>query len=167
MLLECGADVRPRGVTGQHEVVQPAEQAERVVPGKVGRERADPRVVRKPAAEIGVERRAAVAVRGLPLEDLLLTRVGRARYFAAARADLACSTISLNLPGSVAARSASTFRSSSTFAIFKPDMNWLYERPFARAPALMRMIQSFRNSRFRTFRSRYAYARERSTCSFA
>jgi hypothetical protein len=58
-------------------------------------------------------------------------------------------------------------RSSSISAAFRPAMNWLYESPFARAPALMRMIQSFRNSRFRTLRSRYAYARERSTCSLA
>ena len=39
-------------------------------------------------------------------------------------------------------------------AFVQPWTNWLYERSFARAAALMRVIQSFRNSRFRTFRSR-------------
>ena len=119
-LFERVADRVPRRVTGEHEVVQAGEQAERIVPREVRRERADPRINREPATEVCVERRAAVAVPGLPLKDLALTR-----YFAAASAERACSTISVNLPGSVAARSASTFRSSSTFAIFKPDMNWL------------------------------------------
>ena len=120
VLLERDADLVPRGVTGEHEIVQTAEETQRKVPREIGRDRADPRIFREPATKVGVERRAAVAVRRLPLEDLALPG-----YFAAASADLACSTISLNLPGSVAARSASTFRSSSTFAIFKPDMNWL------------------------------------------
>ena len=72
----------------------------------------------------------------------------------AASADLACSASLPNAAGSLIARSASTLRSSSTFAAFRPEMNWLYESPFARAPALMRMIQSRRNSRFLFLRSR-------------
>jgi hypothetical protein len=39
-------------------------------------------------------------------------------------------------------------------ALPQPLMNWLYERPFARAAALMRVIQSWRKVRFLTFRSR-------------
>ena len=120
MLFERNSDRVPRRVTGKHEVVEAGEQAQRNVPGELGRNDADPRIISEPATEACVERRSAVAIGGLPLEDLALTR-----YFAAARADFACSTISVNLPGSVAARSASTFRSSSTFAIFKPHMNWL------------------------------------------
>src|SRR5437763_11854910 len=72
----------------------------------------------------------------------------------AASAAFACSAIAPNAAGSLTARSASTFRSSSIPAFGQPCTNWLYERPFARAAALIRVIQSFRNSRFRTFRSR-------------
>jgi hypothetical protein len=73
-----------------------------------------------------------------------------------ASAALACSAMAPNAAGSLTARSASTFRSSSIPAFEQPCTNWLYESPFARAAALIRVIQSFRNSRFRTFRSRYA-----------
>jgi hypothetical protein len=70
------------------------------------------------------------------------------------RADLACSAIAVNAAGSLTARSARTLRSSSMPALPQPFTNWLYERPFARAAALMRVIQSWRNVRFRTLRSR-------------
>src|SRR5262249_49560781 len=135
VLDERRADVVPARLAREHEVVQPAEQAEREVPDEVGSDVADPRVLREPATQCCVERRAAVAVDGLPLEDL-----GLPRYFASA--DFACSAISPNLAGSETARSASTLRSRSISAAFRPAMNWLYERPFARAPALIRMIQS-------------------------
>ena len=36
----------------------------------------------------------------------------------------------------------------------QPEMNWLYERPWCRAPALMRVIHSRRIVRFFAFRSR-------------
>jgi hypothetical protein len=118
MLLERGADVVPRRLTGEHEVVQAAEQPQREVPRQVGRDLADPRVVREPPTQFCVERRAAVAIGRLPLEDLRLPR-----YFASA--DLACSTISPNFAGSATARSASTLRSRSISAAFRPAMNWL------------------------------------------
>ena len=119
MPVERRADVVPRSLPRELEVMETGEEAKREIPVQVRRERTDPRILREPATQFGIERRAAAAVDRLPAEDLRLPR-----YFgAAASADFACSTISLNLPGSVAARSASTFRSSSTFAIFKPDMN--------------------------------------------
>src|SRR5262249_47614499 len=98
------------------------------------------------------------AVARLAEEDLLLA-AGCAQAAAvdcASSADFACAASSANAAGSRAAMSASTLRSSSTFAAFMPAMNWLYERPLARAPALMRMIQSRRKARLRFFRSRYA-----------
>src|SRR5439155_4233565 len=73
---------------------------------------------------------------------------------ALASAAFACSAICPNAAGSLTARSASTFRSSSMPALAQPLTNWLYDRPFARAAALIRMIQSRRNSRFLFFRSR-------------
>ena len=110
--------VVPARVPGEHEVVQPAEQPERDVPGVAGKQLVDPAVAREPSAERRVERRAAVAVRRLPLEDL-----GAAAYFAAASAAFAVSASSPNFAGSATARSASTFRSSSTSAAFRPEMN--------------------------------------------
>src|SRR6266540_2791318 len=71
-----------------------------------------------------------------------------------ASADFACSAIAPNAAGSLTARSASTFRSSSMPACLQPAMNWLYERSCCRAAALMRMIQSRRNVRFFALRSR-------------
>src|SRR4051812_3066415 len=73
---------------------------------------------------------------------------------AVASAAFACSTIWPNAPGSLTARSASTLRSSSMPAFEQPFTNWLYERPFARAAALIRMIQRRRKSRFLFLRSR-------------
>src|SRR5581483_7238241 len=157
-----GIDVVPARPAAEHEVVQPAEQAQRQVPAKVGRKLADPPVDGEAPAELRIERRAAIAELRLPVEDR-----GLAVYFACASAAFACSASSPNFAGSLTARSARILRSSSTSAAFSPATNWLYESPFARAPALMRMIQRRRNSRFRTLRSRYAYASERSTCSFA
>jgi hypothetical protein len=62
----------------------------------------------------------------------------------------------VNAAGSDTAKSASVFRSSSISAALQPAMNWLYERPFARAAALIRWIQRLRKVRFFAFRSRYA-----------
>ena len=53
------------------------------------------------------------------------------------------------------AMSASDLRSSSIPAFLTPAMKRLYERPFTRAAALMRTIQSERNVRLRALRSRY------------
>src|SRR5690349_9368308 len=142
--------------------MQSGEQPEWEIPFEVGCNAGDTRVAGQLAAYTRIQRRAAVAVDGLPLEDLALSPTV---YLASAA--FACCTISPNFAGSAIARSARTLRSSSTFAAFRPAMNWLYDNPFARAPALMRMIPSFRNSRLRTLRSRYAYASERSTCSLA
>ena len=68
------------------------------------------------------------------------------RRFQASSAALACSAIAPNAAGSLTARSASTLRSSSMPAFAQPCTNWLYESPFARAAALIRVIQSLRNS---------------------
>jgi hypothetical protein len=118
MLDERGVDVAPRRLVREDEVVQAAEQPERVVPVEVGIEIADPRILREPATQIRVERRPAVAVDGLAAEDLRLPC-----YLASAA--LACSAISPNFAGSVVARSASTLRSRSISAAFRPAMNWL------------------------------------------
>src|SRR5579862_2492009 len=67
---------------------------------------------------------------------------------AASRAALAFSTSKPNPAASPAATSASTLRSSSMPAAFRPCMNLLYEMPACRQPALMRTIHSARNSRF-------------------
>jgi hypothetical protein len=57
---------------GEYEVVQPTEQAQREVPAEVGCKVADPRIIREPATECCVERRAAVAIDRLAGEDLRL-----------------------------------------------------------------------------------------------
>src|SRR5262249_57493271 len=119
------------------------------VPPQVERECRHARVVRQSAAQSRVQRRAAVAVRRLAQEDLALALVRQL-----ASADFACSASLPNASGSLTARSASTFRPTSTSAALSPEMNWLYESPFARAPALMRTIHSRRNSRFLFLRSR-------------
>src|SRR6266550_7164761 len=74
------------------------------------------------------------------LELLVLARGDQAA--SEPSADLAFSAIAPKACGSLTARSASTLRSSSISAFFKPATNWLYESPFARAAALIRMIQS-------------------------
>ncbi len=120
VLDERAADVDPPRLTGEHEVMERAEQAKRKVPVEVGGDLGNKRVVREAAAEIRVELRAAVAVAGLPAEDLRLPV-----YFAVASAAFACSTNSANFAGSTTARSARTLRSSSISAAFRPEMNWL------------------------------------------
>src|SRR5207247_6569403 len=85
---------------------------------------------------------AAVVQLADELELLVLARGDQLDW---ASADLACSTMAPKAFGSLTARSASTLRSSSMFAFLSPATNWLYESPFARAPALMRMIHSRRN----------------------
>src|SRR5262249_59008439 len=72
----------------------------------------------------------------------------------ASSADFAFSATAAKASGSETARSASTLRSSAISAFRQPAMNWLYESPFCRAAALIRRIQSRRNSRLRFFRSR-------------
>ena len=119
----------PRRFAAERQVMQAAEQPERQVPLEIGCDAGDPKVAGKLAAYACVERRAAVAIDGLPLEDLPLPV---ATYLASAA--FACWTISPNFAGSAIARSARILRSSSTFAAFRPAMNWLYDSPFARAP---------------------------------
>src|SRR3954468_9149428 len=155
---------RPRvDPVGEREKVQAAEESDRRIPPDLTDDRLDRLVGREPAADVGIQRRAAALAR------LRLTQEG---FFelgvqAVSSADFACSAIAPNACGSLTASSARTFRSSSMSAFFSPAINWLYERPLARAPALIRMIQSRRKVRFFALRSRYAYVRECSTCSFA
>src|SRR5581483_1016228 len=139
--------VVPRRLAAEDEVVHAAEEPQREVPAQVGRKRRDARVVGEPRRQRRVHRRARLEVGRLAAEDLFLPGQPGS-------ADFACSASFPNATGSLMARSERTLRSSSTPASFRPEMNWLYERPFARAPALMRMIQSRRNVRFLTFRSR-------------
>src|SRR5205807_252321 len=128
----------------KRQVMQPAQQTDGNVPPYVPDDRLDRRIFGKAPADIGIERRAAaLAGIGLPEERLRELRV---QTFSSA--DFACSAMAPKACGSRTARSASTLRSSSIPAVFKPAMNWLYERPFARAPALIRMIQSRRKVRF-------------------
>src|SRR4029453_13077080 len=72
----------------------------------------------------------------------------------ASSAALACAAILPNASGSLTARSASTLRSSGISALRRPATSWLYESPSRRAAALMRMIHSRLNVRFRFFLSR-------------
>src|SRR2546430_2236822 len=85
------------------------------------------------------------------LEPLVVAGRDQASTLSAA---LACSAIAPNAAGSLTARSARILRSSSMPALPQPWMNWLYDSPFCRAAALMRVIQSWRKVRFLTFRSR-------------
>ena len=110
----------PRRLAAKHEVMQPAQKPQRQVPFEIGCDARDARIARELAADACVQRRAAVAIDGLPLEDFPLS----ARVYLA-RAAFACCTISPNFAGSAIARSARTLRSSSTFAAFRPAMNWL------------------------------------------
>jgi hypothetical protein len=48
VLLEGSADVIPRRLLREDEVVQAAEQAQRQVPGEIGSDVADSRVIREP-----------------------------------------------------------------------------------------------------------------------
>ena len=118
MPVEGTVDVLPGRLTPEHEVVQPGEQAQREVPRQVRSDVVDPRVVRESTAQLGVQRRTAVAEDGLPLEDLLLPVYSP-------RAALACAASSPNFAGSLIARSARILRSSSTFAALRPAMKRL------------------------------------------
>jgi hypothetical protein len=76
-------EIFPGGLASEDEVVEPGEQLEgRAADG------VRPRVVREAAAELGVERRAALAVEGLLQKDLSLgaTQASRARPSRARRA---------------------------------------------------------------------------------
>jgi hypothetical protein len=110
--------VVPRRSAGQNEEVQPAEQPQRRVPGRlVADDRGDRRIVGIAPAELLVERRPALALPGLLLENLLPAQTSSA--------DFACCAIAPNACGSLTASSASTLRSSGISALRKPDMNWL------------------------------------------
>jgi hypothetical protein len=61
------------------------------------------------------------------LEPLVVARGDQAVVDPSAA--LACSAIAPNAAGSLTARSASTFRSSSMPALPQPWTNWLYDRP--------------------------------------
>src|SRR5207253_10620682 len=125
------------------EVMQPREKLQGVTPVDLGRQE---RLVRELERKPLVQRRLAREVARLELERLPTGQVCSAAF--------ACSAIAPNAAGSLTARSASTFRSSSMPAFEQPCTNWLYESPFARAAALIRMIHSRRNSRFLFLRSR-------------
>jgi hypothetical protein len=103
--------------------MEPRQQPECGVPARrVLDEPADERLVREVTKELGVDRRPPLRLRGLVEEDL-------APATQDASAALARSAILPNAAGSLTARSASTFRSSSMFAFLHPETNWLYESP--------------------------------------
>src|SRR5262249_2648596 len=148
---------RPRvDAVAEREVVEPAEETNRNIPANLADDRLDRRILRQPTADPGIEARAAPPA-GVGLPEERLCEVAPQVF---SRADFACSASAPNACGSLTASSASTLRSSSMLAFFIPATNWLYERPLARAPALIRMIQSRRNVRFFALRSRYAYVSE-------
>jgi hypothetical protein len=67
--------VVPRRLAAEHEEVQASEKAKRRVPRRLAPDDlGDGRIVREPAAEVDVERRAALALPGLLLEDLSLSQ---------------------------------------------------------------------------------------------
>jgi large subunit ribosomal protein L20 len=66
----------------------------------------------------------------------------------------AISTIAAKAGASLTARSARILRSTSTPASFRPWIMRLYVMPLARAPALIRVIHSWRKSPLRSRRSR-------------
>src|SRR6266536_1029651 len=88
------------------------------------------------------------------LEPRVVAGSDQAGTLDSASAALARSAIAAKAAGSLTARSARTLRSSSIPALPQPLMNWLYDRPFRRAAALILVIQSCRNVRFFAFRSR-------------
>ena len=104
--------------------MQPAEQAQRRVPRQLADERRHALIGGETPAEVGVERRAALAMGRLPPEDLRLVVVGQAALEVSCAA-FACSAIAVKAAGSPTARSASTLRSSSMPALCRPEMNWL------------------------------------------
>jgi hypothetical protein len=119
MLLQCRVDAVPRSTAAQDESVQSAEQPERRVPGGIEPdERINQWLVRKPPAELRIQRRAGRRRVGLVEKDL-------APSVQLARADFACSAIAAKASGSDTARSASTFRSRPISALRQPAMNWL------------------------------------------
>jgi hypothetical protein len=69
---ECDLEPVPRRLASEDEIVQPAEQPQRQVPLEIGCDAGDPRVAGELTTDAGVQRRAAVAIDGLSLEDLPL-----------------------------------------------------------------------------------------------
>ena len=61
---------------------------------------------------------------------------------------LAASARAVKAAASLTAKSASILRLTSISANFKPCINCEYDKPFKRAAALIRVIQSLRKSRF-------------------
>ena len=116
--------VVPASLAAQHELVEPAQQPERPVPARRRLENAvHERLVRELGADADVERRAAARLLGL-VEEELAPR-GRQAAVCCASAAFACSAIAANATGSLTARSASIFRSSSIPALRHPATNWL------------------------------------------
>src|SRR4029453_1320796 len=119
----------------------------RRIPGDVVDALRDDGLGGQPPTDVGVEWRAgALALVSLVEKDPF--ELGSQLSSAA----FACSAILPNAAGSLTASSASTLRSSSMPASRQPATNWLYDRPLARAAALMRMIQRRRKLRWVTFR---------------
>ncbi len=134
----------------EREVVQAAEQLQRAVPA-ARRRRSLARPARsEAAADLGIQRRAAA----LALLRLVEENAARARRSA------------LRARSSPARRSCRTLRGrprrsrrepcgrARSPPCRQPAMNWLYDSPWPRAAALMRMIHSRRMSRLRALRSR-------------
>ncbi len=117
-------ELGPVGLTDENERVQPAEQAKRGVPRQLADERRHALVGGETATEVGVERRAALAMGRLAPEGLRLVVVGQAALEVSCAA-FACSAIAVKAAGSATARSARTLRSSSIPALCRPEMNWL------------------------------------------
>src|SRR5439155_20301501 len=126
-------------------VVQSAEKPARQVPAIVRGDRCNDGVVREAPTDRCVDQRAG-RLAGVRLVQEMLPQPGvQAAAVFPSSAAFAFSTTAANATGSLTAMSASDLRSSSIPAACTPAMNRLYERPFARGAALMRMIQCRRN----------------------
>src|SRR5260221_6033268 len=91
-------------------------------------------------------------------EDAAASRRAWRRYERACNARRALATNAPNAAGSVTARSARIFRSTSMPASCRPWMKWLYFRSCMCVAALMRVIHSRRMSRLRLRRAPRAQA---------
>ncbi len=100
------------------------EDAQRNVPRQLPDELVDEGFVGELRANAPVERRPGpLTMRPLLAEGV--PELGSQAAFEPSRADFAWAAIFENAAGSVTARSASTFRSSSMFAFRSPFISWL------------------------------------------
>jgi hypothetical protein len=121
VFIECVAPAVPLQIPGEDEVVQSGDELQRCAPVVLPDEPVDSGLVGELVPQPLVERRAPRGGADLLLEDL--APLGYGADFGAPSAALACSAITPKARGSLTARSASTFRSSSIPALLQPFTN--------------------------------------------